>query len=68
MLQQLQLPHQDAGDQYVINIKGRFGDDVEWMFDDNNELIVGINTQFGLKEFNDGKPKNNKLILLKFKN
>ena len=41
----------DEDAQYVINIKGRFGDDVEWMFDDNNELIVGINTQFGLKEF-----------------
>jgi hypothetical protein len=27
-----------------------------------------VRIQFGLKEFNDGKPKNNKLILLKFKN
>jgi hypothetical protein len=38
-------------DWFTINIKGRFGDDVDWMFDENDNLIPGINTQFSLKEF-----------------
>ena len=41
----------DSSDYYAVNIKGRFGDDVDWMFDDSDNLIAGINTQFSLKEF-----------------
>jgi hypothetical protein len=41
----------DTSEYYAVNIKGRFGDDVDWMFDDSDNLITGINTQFSLKEF-----------------
>ena len=43
-------------DFFTVNIKGRFGDDVEWMFNDGGTLIDGINTQFSLKEF-ENKPE-----------
>jgi hypothetical protein len=43
-------------DWYSINIEERFGDDVEWMFDDSGNLVEGISTEFALKEF-ENKPE-----------
>jgi hypothetical protein len=41
----------EGGNWYRISIKGRFGDDVEWMFDSSSNLVQGVNTQFSLKQF-----------------
>ena len=36
---------------YAVSIENGFGDDVKWMFDDSNNLIDGVLTEFSLKEF-----------------
>jgi hypothetical protein len=41
---------------YSVSIENRFGDDVKWMFDDSNNLIENVSTEFSLKEF-ENKPE-----------